>query len=454
MLRTIGRIAVLGAAMTMCAKGQDLAAVQVPGAHIQRTMSLLANSTPGKRQRVRILFYGQSITAQGWWKFVADDLRARYPDADLDIQNKAIGGFTAPALINTAEFDLYPFSPDLLVFHVYGGGQMDRWEDIIRRTRERTAAEILVWTHHWIGRESDLPECERIREIAVKYNCGLVDIMPQWQALLAERAIEPKALLRDTIHLNDEGMQILADMIKPFFVHNPDLLTEESRNLVADLPAASPAVRRLPDGSLEVSFVGNRLDAVAAPGTGTGELATLTVDGKPPAELDGAFVLTKPSSAPHTWFPAVSIIGHQTPQVAETWTAEFLECSPDAKQFRYRVTGSVTGPDGEGNETDTFVSNSGRVVIPGGGNWSRVPWSLTYTKKPMPETFKVTWQVVPQFAETLQFPAAENPARERSVTLIQGIANGPHTARLAPLPGAALELAGFRAYRPPRPATE
>jgi hypothetical protein len=440
--------------MTMCANSQDLAAVQVPGTHIQRTMSLLANSTPEHRNRVRILFYGQSITAQGWWKFVADDLRARFPNADLDIQNKAIGGFTAPALINTAEYDVYPFSPDLLVFHVYGGGQMDKWEDIIRRTRERTAAEILVWTHHWIGRESDLAECERIREIAVKYNCGLVDVMPKWQALLAERGIEPKALLRDTIHLNDEGMKALADLLKPFFVYNPDLLTEESRQLTADIPADSPSVRKLPDGSLEVSFVGNRLDAIAVVATGTEELATMTVDGKAPAELDGAFVLTKPSNAPHTWFPAIGVIGRQAPLVAETWTAEFLECTPDAKQFRYRVTGSVTGPDGEGNETDTFVSNSGRVVIAGGGNWSRVPWSLTYTKKTMPENYKVTWKVVPQFVEALQFPALENPASERSVTLVKGIPNGPHTVRLTPKPGATLDLAGFRAYRPPRPATE
>lgn len=454
MLRTMGRIAFLGVAMTIGANSQDLAAVQVPGAHIQRTMSLLANSTPEKRNQVRILFYGQSITAQGWWKFVADDLKARFPNADLDIQNKAIGGFTAPALINTAESDLYPFYPDLLIFHVYGGGQMDKWEGIIRRTRERTAAEIMVWTHHWIGRDSDLAESERIREIAVKYNCGLVDIMPQWQAALKEKGVEPKAVLRDTIHLNDEGLKMLADMIKPFFVYNPALLTDEGRKLSLDIPASAPAVKRLADGGLEVTFTGNRLDAIAAPQTGTNPLATLTVDGKAPAEIDGAFVLTKPSNAPHTWFPAISVIGHQAPLVAETWTAKFIECTPDAKEFRYSVTGSVTGPDGEGNQKDTFVSNSKRVVIEGGGNWSRVPWSLTYAKKPMPETYQVTWKVVPQFAETLQFPAVTNPASERAVTLIKGMPNGTHTIRLTPQAGATLDLVGFRAYTPPRPATE
>jgi hypothetical protein len=454
MLRMIGRTALLGVMIAMSAKSQDLASVQVPGAHIQRTMGLLANSTPEKMNKVRVLFYGQSITCQSWWKQVADDLRQRFPNADLDIQNKGIGGFTAPALINTAEYDLYPFYPDLLIFHVYGGGQMDKWEAIIRRTRERTAAEILLWTHHWIGRPGDLTESERIREIAVKYDCGLVDVMPKWQAALKEKGVEPKAVLRDTIHLNDEGCVMLADMIKPFLVYNPKLMTAKSQNLVQDIPADAASVKRLANGALEVSFTGNRLDAIASADTGTEPLATLTVDGQAPGKIDGAYVFTKPSNAPYTWFPAVSVLKHNAPLVAETWTAKFLEFTPDAKKFRYSVTGSVTGPDGEGNETDTFVSNSGRIVIDGGGNWSRVPWSLTYKKKEMPETYQVTWKVVPLFAETLQFPAVENPASERSITLIKGMPNGPHTIRLTPEEGAKLNLAGFRSYCPPDKATE
>ena len=44
--------------------------------HIQRTMrSLAGERNPG--EPVRILFYGQSITAQPWWRAVVDDLRRR-----------------------------------------------------------------------------------------------------------------------------------------------------------------------------------------------------------------------------------------------------------------------------------------------------------------------------------------------------------------------------------------
>jgi len=104
------------------ALASDLAEVTRRGANIQRSMKLMAESTAEKRNTVKVLFYGQSITRQNWWPIVAKHLRSTYPHADLVIENRAIGGFQAPSLIETAEFDLYPFYPDLLIFHVYGGG--------------------------------------------------------------------------------------------------------------------------------------------------------------------------------------------------------------------------------------------------------------------------------------------------------------------------------------------
>lgn len=87
------------------------------GLGIQRTMTLLATSTPEHRNTVRILFYGQSITEQNWWQNVAADLKQRFPNANLQIENRALGGFASQLLVNTAETDLYPFYPDLMIFH-------------------------------------------------------------------------------------------------------------------------------------------------------------------------------------------------------------------------------------------------------------------------------------------------------------------------------------------------
>src|SRR5690242_4616738 len=83
------------------------------GLGIQRTMTLLATSTPRHRNHVRVLFYGQSITEQEWSRYVSNDLRRRFPDADLEIENRAIGGFASQLLIRPAEHDVYPFYPDL-----------------------------------------------------------------------------------------------------------------------------------------------------------------------------------------------------------------------------------------------------------------------------------------------------------------------------------------------------
>ncbi len=68
------------------------------GRNIQRTMRLLATSTPEHRNTVRILFYGQSITEQKWAKLVEDDLRRRFPHANLIVENRALGGFASQML--------------------------------------------------------------------------------------------------------------------------------------------------------------------------------------------------------------------------------------------------------------------------------------------------------------------------------------------------------------------
>ena len=88
--------------------------------HLRRSLTLMQSSTPTDRKTVRILFYGQSITQQSWWREVERYLRATYTDAHLIIENRAIGGHASQLLVKTAEADLYPFQPDLLIFHVYG----------------------------------------------------------------------------------------------------------------------------------------------------------------------------------------------------------------------------------------------------------------------------------------------------------------------------------------------
>ena len=172
------------------------------GVGIQRSMTLMATSTPEHKNTVRVLFYGQSITEQNWSKLVADDLRKRFPNANLIIENRALGGFASQLLVKTAETDLYPFYPDLLIFHVYGAH--NTYEDIIRRTRERTTADVLIMTDHvtkdeQLNEETDPSKLmpsgkiwdsfmnyKHLPEVAKKYGCAILEQRNLWKQYLKD----------------------------------------------------------------------------------------------------------------------------------------------------------------------------------------------------------------------------------------------------------------------------
>jgi hypothetical protein len=435
---------------------QDLAAVTRPGANIQRTMRLLEESTPEKRNTVRVLFYGQSITHQEWWKAVAADLKARYPNANLVMENRAIGGFVASRLVKVAEYDIYPNYPDLMIFHDYGCTTDGAYEDMIRRTRERTTSEILLITHHEIGNERNYAESKLIREIAVKYNCGLVDMERHWRDLLKKENLEPKALLSSGPHLNAKGNEFYAGFVKDFLRRDPSVANEACQGTVSDLSLRDDkTVKRNADGTIEVPFVGNRLDAIPSAFVDDNPMADVFIDGRKPSSFPEAYSLSRPSPTPFGWMPALLTVEHTQPLVVEDWTLSVVESTPDGKTIRYRVSGSVTGDDGEGVNTEKFMSKSGRVVIDGEGNWVIGGWldyiakNKNYKKQVMPAGCKVGWSVVPHFRDVLAFPQGKFDGTDNAVTLIQGISNGPHVLRIVPWPGVSLKLQGVRAYRPP-----
>lgn len=454
-LATLG--AVLGLAGVAVAQTQDLAFVTCPGANIQRTMRLLEESTVLNRNTVRVLFYGQSITCQAWWKMIAEDLRTRYPNADLRIENRAIGGFGASQLVKIAEYDLYPAYPDLLIFHDYGCTSDGAYEAMIRRTRERTTSEILLLTHHDIGNERNYEESKLIRELAVKYHCGLVDMERHWQALLKRENLEPKALLSSGPHLNDKGNVYYAEFVKSFLRRATEAGEGAGEGAVQEIVLrGNKEIKPQPDGTLEIPFTSNRVDAIPIAYSyvlNADPVADVWIDGRKPSAFPEAYACTRPSAAPFVWWPAFKILSRKADPVAEEWTLRVLENTPDGERFRFRVEGSVTGDDGEGTNVETFVSKSSRVVIAGGREWT-VSGALAYKKKEMPANYQVGWRVVPHFRDALAFPDSLFDGTDNAVTLIEGISNGPHVLRLVPRPGTALKLQSLRIYRPPLNASE
>ena len=437
------------------------------GSKIQRTMTLLATSTPQEPNRVRVLFYGQSVTRNPWWQDVAQHLRNTYPHADLVIENLAIGGYSAPVLIRTAEFDLYPFYPDLLVFHVYGGVEGGEQEKIIEKVRRTTTSEVLLWTSHFrwpreLARdgnpndpaarklnEADESRAAMIRRIAEKYGCELAEVRERMRKYLKENDLFPKDTLNDSVHPNKLGNFLIAELIKPSLRYDAKFPSDPWEGMVRDVPVNDPSVQRGADGSLELAFDGNRIDVIAAPlDDGDRCTANVLIDGRPPSEFPELYYHARPSNAPHDGVrPAINSVGHEQPLVLEKWTAKILECDPERNVLRYEVTGSKTGPDGQGDHLKRFVSRSGRVVIE--PRMWMVCWALNYREKPLPDDFEVTWEVKPLFKDVYQTPEKDDPTKESSVTLAQGLTNGKHTLRLVPNNDGPIAVKAFRVYRPP-----
>jgi len=412
-------------------------------AYIQRNMTRIVESTPERPAAVRFQFYGQSITAQPWTGLVGKDLAKRFPSVKFTFHNPAIGGFTSPALIRTAEHDLYPWYPDILVFHVYG--PVDKYEEIIRNVRERTTAEIVLWTSHLSANETldKNPDADArivaIRAIAKKYDCLLIDVRKKWIAYLKEHNLQPKALLSDGVHLNNEGVKLMASFIAPELVRIPGLATTPQAGTVTDVPIDSRAVSRDAAGNLTLAFTGNRVVAISG---GKGEAAAeVQLDGQSMAPRPEVWAVTRPSTGPQIWMPAIKQIRFEKAPLAEDWALTCLsDSTPDAKKVHFKVTGSVTGDDGEGFSTEKFVSKSGRVVIDP-ADWHLI-WSLGYKKLKLPQGFQVKWKSYPLFTARYE----PQPAGTE-IVLVQNCTNMAHKLTLKGAAGKT-GIVGFRVYAP------
>lgn len=428
------------------------------GQGVQRTLRALESSGPDCHPTVRVLFYGQSITEQPWWNAVADDLRARYPYADLQIENRALGGFASQLLKQTAHADLYPFYPDLLIFHVYGSSE--DYEEIIRETRRQTTSEILLQTDHITSPADLVEETEPDRLSKAQWNSwfpnafvpGLADachtgLVPQrnlWKRYLKDNGLQPSDLLKDGVHLNGHGVHLMGEIVKAHLVRRPafDSLIPYNGTIREWVIGRDVFWK---DGVLDIQFEGNRVDLVAG-AQGCGELEVL-LDGKCPSTFPELYGFGRTSKVPGTSWPAIKQVSSRTPLVSETWSARISSISPDGKSFHFDIEGSVTGPDGSGLSTESFVSSSGRVVI------APAAWTLDYAvavfKKPL-EPFTVTWEVQSRFFDRVVL-TADPPGTDQSIIIAQGLKNCSHRLLLRTTGAAVPVLHSVRVHTPPIP---
>ena len=401
-------------------------------------MRLLTTSAPEKRNTVRILFYGQSITEQGWWKIVSEDLKKRFPHADLVIENRAIGGHSSQLLVKTAEADLYPFQPDLLIFHVYGSDV--EYEEIIRSIRARTTAEILLQTDH-VTKVEDLTEetdaskltsknwdafmnHRFLPRITEKYQAALCDQRLIWKQYLNDYHLEPSALLSDSVHLNPHGEFLMAEAVKACLRADPTLGPSPAEARVRTLTIGEEV--HWENDRIVLEFEGTRVDLISR-AAGHAPIK-VQINGKRPSEFPGVYGFTRTTAYPQSSWPCVLRVQWEKPLQVEEWTATLKNVGPDTKTIQFELTGSKTGKDSSGEVGKKFVSNSGRVVL------DPDDWNLDYCMKvfgaKLLDGFEIKWNAVAHCSDEYTPAAPSAAGLESTQTIAQGLPPGKHRLEL------------------------
>ena len=422
------------------------------GSGIQRTMSLLACSNPWKHNPVSILVYGQSITGQGYIdRYLKVELPKLYPDARISIENRSIGGYEAPRLVRTSSQDMYPVYPDLIIFQDYGGNYTGELERMLSNVRRYTTSEFMILTHHVdAGGDANAQHSKTIRELAAKYGCELADMRSEWNTFLKEENLEPKALLSDSVHLNDRGGDLMARLVARHFVLNP-YLAKPWGNIVRTYEARRPIEEATdeirfsgapwkvenggtigidPKSALVLDFVGNRIDVVFQDIKGKLGTAKVLIDGKAPSSFISTWATTRSSTLPDWWFPCVDRITLGGKPVVEDWSLNIHFNKVDGTDFTFEAIGSVTGKDGTGNGKKTFVSNSGIIRIDPMDYSSAGVYA--YRKVPLPKDLLVKWSVYCMGLDVFKPVVSSEQGEINRITIVKGLPNGQHELRIIP----------------------
>ena len=437
---------------------------------LARSLGIIRTSTPTGRKVLKVLFYGQSITASGWPNIVVAHWHQKYPNTIFVVENRALGGFSSELLERTTAQDIAEFYPDLIVFHVYGDHRA--YERILRMFRAQTAADVILQTDH--GEVMPDPPCAEGLRLTLHRNQGCVGVLwghqrlwhdemsyhkipsfakkygmavePQrqwWRDYLTRTGISPSSLLVDDLHPNAKGKELIAEFFNHYFDH---LVEHWNGEVEQNVVSISPSAVKHAGEQEVVPFEGNRLEILTNKPLTVWPAAA--VDGGSPVNLDGCYQVTRSSSVESVpeW-PAVRRITLVRNHRPEDWTATLTNMSSDEKSFDFAIKGSTTGDEGRGNSLNDFVSKSGTLKIEG-QDWMLGPaYLLKHIQHRTP--FEVNWSVRYVCGGNPELIDRGDGTVQYRYILATGIFNGKHTATIS-LPASSLaDVIEFRSYQPP-----
>ncbi len=365
--------------------------------------------------------------------------------------------------------------PDLVF--TYTNGSPEGLEKLILEVRRHTTADVLTGSLHFFERsklteqeiERGLVDWEQVRAISRKYDVEFVENRRELADYLKRIGEEPPTLVGDPVHQNAHGrLRIWDNIVRHVAKHrNPsyDPASRERRLRVTSPPEGTEEkitttgdwttsgdclVARQKDARIRVTFRGNRLDVIGkrTPGGGT---AKILVDGVPGDQVPAFFtnfiqpgrdnqrVLEGPGPgdvAPH----AVSLGKNVVPQ---SWTITMTSDTGD-----YRLEGSATGLDGQGNSLKPFTSNSGQIII------EPELWRHTRIDPKTNEPFYAN-----RAGDTFQFDVYRSSVGEVSFNspeeqafyepLVQNLKNTLHTVEMIASGDGEVTIDSFYVYQPP-----
>ena len=440
-----------------------------PDQAIGRSLSIIRSATAEKPQVLKILFYGQSISSPAWTDPAIAALRVKYPNVAFVYRNLALGGWSAVLLEQAVARDVEEVYPDLIVFHVYGDHRA--YERIIRTLRSKTAADIIIQTDHvvnplepvcdtgfhlqwsppegctghfWFKQKSWEEFMSSVWKpaMAAKYDLALEPRRQRWNAYLQENNLQIADLLADPPHPNAEGWALMANLFTSWIEELVDHPQNNGRNTSDQVRSFTAPV---PGEKTRYEFYGNRAELIAA-GPLDGKV-NLTIDGKPPRELDGCWQTSRVTGLPNVpeWPALKKVDVRQSYREEDVWTLRVRNFDTSQESFDFDVESARTGAEGSGSGKDVFKSRSGNVTL------QPDAWNFSYAKlisgKGLADEQSFQWERRFVCGDEPPTALANGSVQQRHV-LGTGLANAHHVIELT-VPSDTPAILELRAYRPP-----
>ncbi len=197
--------------------------------YLDKTMASLRNG-----DKIRVVMLGNSIindTGNSAWELLVEDM---YPGADLEVITSVRGGTGCTYYQHHNRIDTFivQYQPDLLMIGgISHGKDTAAMHSVIRQVRERMepAPEIVVMSGP-VGRDGDPrtnPEFSvvpqegdfrlELAQMTADARVNYFDMKSAWGAYLEQTRQPYDYFLRDPVHANARGRQVLARLLEAYF---------------------------------------------------------------------------------------------------------------------------------------------------------------------------------------------------------------------------------------------